>query len=148
MKTVKEGLGFYPKSTYLLLCMGEIYCQLGDAVSAMSSFKDASVLMPQHPLPYLNAARVYQQLNQRVEARRHTEIALTIDPDLAMTRIDLAQHYLHLGRPEEALDCLQTALRLARHVSEIKDVLTAQLVAMVQMDLQKEIDNGITAITI
>jgi Tfp pilus assembly protein PilF len=107
-------------------------------VAALKSFREVSVCDPLHPLPYLNAARVYQQLNQKEEARIHMEIALAVDPTLAMTRVDLAQHHLHLGNSAVALETLEGALDLARHVSEIRDVLTARTVALIQLELESE----------
>jgi hypothetical protein len=45
---------------------------------------------------------------------------------------------MYIGRVEEALSTLNLALNMARHVSEIRDVLTALSVAKIQLELQKE----------
>ena len=55
-----------------------------------------------------------------------------------MTRVDLSQQYLHSGQSAKALVTLNEALRLARHVSEIRDVLTARNVALMQLELESE----------
>jgi Tfp pilus assembly protein PilF len=55
-----------------------------------------------------------------------------------MTRVDLAQQYLHVGQSTLALQTLEEALSLARHVSEIHDVLTARYVAKMQLQLEEE----------
>lgn len=55
-----------------------------------------------------------------------------------MTRVDLAQQYLHTGRTSSALETLETALELAHHVGEIRDVLTAKKIALLQVELQNE----------
>ena len=64
--------------------------------------------------------------------------AIAVDPTLAMTRVDLSQQYLHSGQSAKALTTLNEALHLARHVSEIRDVLTARNVALMQLELERE----------
>jgi tetratricopeptide (TPR) repeat protein len=118
--------------------MGEIQTQIGDAVGALKWFKRAHRIDPFNPLPYVNAGRVYQQLKQNTLGLNHLSLAAAADPNFAMTRVELAQHYLHLGRTEDALRYLDGALELARHVSEIKDVLTGRKVALLQLELKRE----------
>lgn len=99
-------------------------------------FAHASELDPLHPLPYANAARTYQQLNQTQAAERHLQKALALDSSLALIRVDMAQHMSLSGRASEALHLLDEALTLARHVSEIKDVLTARAIISMSLDLE------------
>jgi hypothetical protein len=61
-----------------------------------------------------------------------------MDPALAMSRVDLAQQYLQIGLSSRAMATLDVALGLSRHVSEIRDVLTARTVAKIQSELQEE----------
>ena len=136
MREVQSGLTLYPRSEYLLLCQGEIFCQAGESVAALKLFKKVSEIDPDHPLPYLNAARVYQQLGQQLQSLRHMKLALNADPSFSVARVDLAQHCLHLGHTEAALQTLDSSLRLARHVSEIKEVLTARSIATMQLELE------------
>lgn len=136
MREVHSGLALYPRSEYLLLCQGEIFCQVGEAIGALKLFKKVSEMDPDHPLPYLNAARVYQQLGQQVQSLRHMRFALEADPTFSVARVDLAQHLLHLGHTEAAKQTLDSALSLARHVSEIKEVLTARAIATTQLELE------------
>lgn len=129
----------FPSSIYLLLCLGEVQSQAGDIVAALECFRQASMIDPSHPLPYVNAGRTYQQLNQLHLAEEHLRVALTLDPTLAMTHVDLAQYYMFTGHPN-VLDILENALKLAKHVSEIRDVLTAMQVCRMQLKL---VDMGI-----
>ena len=55
-----------------------------------------------------------------------------------MSKVDLAQYYLHTGDLEMSILTLEDALNLAKHVSEIKDVLTAKIMTVVQIELHKE----------
>jgi tetratricopeptide (TPR) repeat protein len=80
-----------PSYLYLLLCLGEITGLSGDVVQALNLFNQASIMAPLHPLPYTNAARAYQQLQQGAAADRHLAHALQLDPTLAMTWVDMAQ---------------------------------------------------------
>ena len=140
MREIKEALAMYPQSIYSQLCLGEIHCQAGDAITAIQVFSAVTHFDPDNPspIPYLNAARVYQQLNQHEQALIHMKIAYSLDPSLVMTRVDLAQHYLSLGQTSDALSTLQGALNLSRQVSEVKDVLTAREAALLQLELQGE----------
>jgi tetratricopeptide (TPR) repeat protein len=138
LNELREGVESLPHNIYLQMCLGEVLAQVGDAVGALKCFEKASKLDDLHPLPYVNASRTYQQLNQQSQAKRHITTAIGLDPALAMTRVDLSQQYLHAGQSALALQTLRDALFLARHVSEIHDVLTAQSVANMQLQLEKE----------
>lgn len=126
----------YPTSIYLCMCGGELLSQLGDVVTAMNLFKKAHALNPQSPLPFVNAARTYQQLGQISTAQAHLEKAISIDPSLAMSYIDLSQLQLQSGMTDKAVQTLSKALELARHMSEIKDVLMARQIATAQSALE------------
>ncbi len=134
---LEEGLSEHPNSIILLICSGEVQSQAGDMVNALQAFHKANRLDARNPLPFINAARTYQQLGQLSTAMAHLDTAIALDPALSMTRVDLAQNYMQLSRTEDALDMLNTALNLARQVSEIRDVLTARSVATMQLKLEK-----------
>jgi predicted Zn-dependent protease len=74
-------------------------------------------------------------LNQPTTARYHLNRAIRADPALAMTRVDLSQNLMHSGRTQECIVILDEALLLCKHVSEIKDVMTAREVARIQLEL-------------
>ena len=120
------------------MCKGELLSQFGDLVGAMSCFKKASKLDPRSPLPYLNAARTYQQVGQISTSKLHIEKALSIDPNLAMAHIDMSQLLMQSGKNDEAISTLEKALELSRHMSEIKDVLIARKMAEAQVILEEE----------
>ncbi len=138
LRLLREACESHPKSLYLLLCYGEVLGQAGDLVGSLSCFSQAHSLDLRNPLPFVNAARTYQQLNQSATSKQHLTCASVIDPHFALTHIDVAQAALQEGRTEKALSVLQHALSLTRHVSDICDVLTAQTVAQLQMELQAE----------
>lgn len=64
--------------------------------------------------------------------------AISLDENLASTRVDLSQIYLLSGKTKLALDTLELALNMSKHVSEIRDVLTALKIANIQSKLQEE----------
>lgn len=121
----------------LLICSGEVHSQAGDMVNGLQCFRKANRLDKRNPLPFINAARTYQQLGQMTTASAHLDLAIALDPSLAMTRVDIAQNYMQSGRTDEALQMLEVAMSLARQVSEIRDVLTARSVATMQSKLEK-----------
>ena len=141
LRILDRGHARYPNSIYLILCRGEI---LGDVVKAIKCFEEASQIenTQGNPLPYINAARTYQQLSQPCSALSHIAVALQYDSFLPMTYVDLAQIYLNLGRTKDALQGLDYALTIARHCSEIRDVLTARTIANIQLELEEK--EGIT----
>lgn len=132
MYTMEEGLKKYPHSSILLLCAGEIHSQCGDMTKSIKLFHKAHLLDPLHPLPLINASRTYQQLGELQTALQHIETAVQCDPDLAMTRVDYAQLLRQLNRIEDAVAMIEQGYNLARHVSEIKDVLVAKYVTQLQ----------------
>jgi hypothetical protein len=106
---------------------------------------------------FIHAARIYEQLGQHGNALRHLNHAAVLDPTLAMTRVEIAQVNLQLNQkrnssappstsfspPEgvsnsatDSILLLDQAMGLAKHVSEIRDVLTARTVALIQANLE------------
>lgn len=71
MRELEEGVESFPRNLYLRMCYGEVLSQGGDAVGAIDAFRIASSIDPLHPLPYVNASRTYQQLNQPTMAMHH-----------------------------------------------------------------------------
>ena len=118
--------------------LGEIISQTGDAMAALQLYQRVALLDPGNPLPYLNASRIYQQIKLQKEAYTHMQLAIQIDDQLSMTQVDLAQYYLHSGQVQLAMQTLEEAFVSARHVSEIKDVVTARTVAVTRLALQSE----------
>ena len=90
-----------------------------------------------NPLPYINAARTYLQLGQVTSAFKHLKHGLLLDADLPMSHLDLAQLYLQTGNTTMALSTLDEALKLAKHMSEIRDVLVAKRMATAQLQLEQ-----------
>ena len=102
----------------------------------MEAFKKAMRLDARSPLPYINAARTYQQVGQIENAKRHIHRGFDLDPRFAMGHIDLAQLQLQSGQSDCALETLEKALEYSRHRSEIKDVLIAREMALAQLALE------------
>jgi len=104
-----------PGLVYLLLCMGEVLAQCGDLTGSLDCFRRASAMYPSHPLPFVNAARTYQQLNQRGLSSAHVQRAVALDPSFPLPHVDLAQALLYQGKVDACQESLQRALALARH---------------------------------
>lgn len=77
--------------------------QVGDPAGALQSFLKASQLEPGHPMPYLNASRVYQQLNQMQLAKLHMKKALQLDDSLSLTLVDIAQFKIQQNKKQSLL---------------------------------------------
>jgi tetratricopeptide (TPR) repeat protein len=138
LRLLKRACSEAPDSLYLHLSYGEVLGQAGDLVGSLACFHQAHTIDPTHPLPFVNAARTYQQLSQTATAKKHLDRALELDPSFSLTYIDVAQAALQAGETEKALQILDRALVLARHVSDLLDVLTAKRVAELQLCLQQE----------
>jgi tetratricopeptide (TPR) repeat protein len=138
LRLLKDACSEYENATYLLLCYGEVLSQAGDLVGALACFEAAHSQDMLNPLPFVNAGRTYQQLQQPKVSELHLNQALAVDPTFALTQIDVAQSALHKGQTQLALNVLDHALYLSRHVSDICDVLTAKTVATLQDLLEKQ----------
>lgn len=130
-----DGLRHFPSSSSLLLCGGEIVSQAGDMVKGLRHF-DRCAQLPAFaaslPLPFVSAARVYQQLGQLGTAKRHLRRALELDGSLAMTLVDLSQLLRQEKRFADAVRTSDEAMRRAKQVSEIRDVLSTRYLARLQ----------------
>jgi tetratricopeptide (TPR) repeat protein len=135
---MEEALKQYPKSTILLLCSGELHSQCGDMAKSIKQFHQAHSLDRYHPLPFINVSRTYQQLGELHTSKAHLEIALKCDPSLAMTRVDFAQLLRQLGQIEDAVVMINVAYSIAKHVSEIRDVLIAKYITTLQQILKEK----------
>ena len=158
LNILQKGMLTFPDNVSLCVCYGEVLGQAGDPAGSLKSYANASVLEPEHPLPYLNASRVYQQLNQLTLCKKHMAKAFDLDRSLSLTLVDIAQFKLHekrfldQGEPllsappstsslpveletssffdeQSSADILETAVEVSRHVSEVIDVFTARQIA-------------------
>jgi hypothetical protein len=84
-------------------------------------------LYPTHPLPFVNAARTYQQLNQRGLSTAHVQRAVALDPSFPLPHVDLAQALLYQGKVEACQKSLLKALALARHGGSLSLFLSLSL---------------------
>lgn len=146
LNILEEGLHSYPSSLILMLCQGEVHAQCGDMVKAIGLFAKAYSSRPDHPLALVNAGRTYQQLGQFHAAYSHITESLRVDNTFAMSYIDLAQ----LLRQQPSLSkescreisnptvAIEEAIPLAKQVSEIRDVLTARYVTLLQQSLKEK----------
>lgn len=92
----------------------------------------------QLPLPFVSAARVYMQLGQLRTAEQHLSRALQLDPTLAMTLVDRSQLLRQEKRLGEAVHIIEEAMRCAKQVSEIRDVLSTKYLARLQQSLAEK----------
>jgi tetratricopeptide (TPR) repeat protein len=103
LSVLRRGVQKYPRSSSLLVCFGEVLSQVGDPAGALQSYLKASRLEPGHPMPYLNASRVYQQLNQMQLAKLHMKRALQLDDALSLTLVDIAQYKIQQNKKQSLL---------------------------------------------
>jgi Tfp pilus assembly protein PilF len=123
---------------HALLCYGELLSQAGDAIGGILVFQKCAFLDPLNPLAYINTARTFNQMGQSELATQHILHALSLDPSYCMSYVDLAQVYLQQGKTQLALELIDKALSVSRHVSEMRDVLTAQKVAVIQLKMEEK----------
>lgn len=137
LELLREATELHPYCETLHICLGELLAQVGDVPRSMSALRKASTLAPFHPMPYLNAARTLNQLGCKSLAKEHTMRALELDPNLSTSYVDLAQSELADGNSDSGRDYLEKAMSLAHHVSEIRDVLTARTLSVLQLELEE-----------
>lgn len=81
---------------------------------------------------------MYQQLGELNTASYHIQRAMVCDPTLAMTRTDFAQLLRQQGKIDDAVRMVDEAYHLAKHVSEIRDVLIAKYVTQLQQRIKEK----------
>jgi tetratricopeptide (TPR) repeat protein len=95
---LQRGVKRYPENSSLQICLGEVLAQAGNPSGALKAYAAAARAEPGHPMPYLNASKLYQQMNQLDLAREHMRKALRVDSSLAITLVDIAQFKIHESR--------------------------------------------------
>ena len=95
---LQRGARRYPGDASLQICLGEVLGQAGNPAGALKAYSLAAEIEPTHPMPYLNASKLYQQMNQLDLARTHMRKALRVDSSLAITLVDIAQFKIHESR--------------------------------------------------
>jgi tetratricopeptide (TPR) repeat protein len=138
MHILERGLVKYPLTSALLLTTGELHSQCGDMVKALQLYQAVCKLDSRNPLPYLHAARTYMQLSQHSNAIAHIQEAIALDPSFVMGYVDLSRAYRMHGQVQLSLQQHEVAIKLARQVSEIRDVLSAQYLALLQNELERK----------
>lgn len=126
--TVLESLGFYeqaiaayqralafaPNFTFLHLRIGANYRRLGDADSAIESFRQAALINSQlgikDPIPHLAIGRTWLQEGEFITAARNVEAAVSIDPSSAELLGFLGIAYFKARNYENAEDALGCAV--------------------------------------
>eukprot|EP00981_Chlorochromonas_danica_P013166 scaffold5931_cov173-Ochromonas_danica.AAC.4 len=140
VRTLEEGLcrpGLVTSSA-LVLCLGDVHCQCGDMVKAIKLYQAAQVFDPTNPLPFLNASRAYAQLSQRQHSLAHLRAAEEADSSCVLVYVDLARSLRSQGLAEESAQCSRKALGLAKQVSDFREVLAAQYLALLILLLERK----------
>lgn len=133
----------------LRLCLSDALCQCGDVRKALSGYRRAPCVWREQrcPLPLIHSARLFVQIGQTDTARELLRQANIVDPSLSSVWTEMAQLDMQMrlscragqGSIEQlsqAIDrSLEKALRLAKHHSEVLEVLTVRLSADIQLHL-------------
>jgi tetratricopeptide (TPR) repeat protein len=153
---LKRAADRYADNAAVFNCLGEVLGQTGEATGALEAFQKSFRLSPSSPMPFLNAARVYQQLSQSDACETHLKEALRRDNTLVLAYVDCAQLCLQskglrssraavtanisdsataarIVGPRKAQVYLDLALHLCRHISEVADVFASETIALVHM---------------
>ncbi|CAE7465064.1 unnamed protein product, partial [Symbiodinium microadriaticum] len=98
LSVLQRGAKRYPHDASMQICLGEVLGQAGNPAGALKAYALAAEVEPTHPMPYLNASKLYQQMNQLELAKVHMRKALRVDSSLAITLVDIAQFKIHESR--------------------------------------------------
>lgn len=111
LSVLQRGAKRYPDDASLQICLGEVLGQAGNPSGSFKAYACAAHIEPGHPMPYLNASKLYQQMNQLESAKEHMAKALHVDSSLAITLVDIAQYKIHESRRGGAvLETVQDSL--------------------------------------
>jgi tetratricopeptide (TPR) repeat protein len=110
---ITVALEKYEDSWQLWLELGYILSRKQDFVEAAEAFLNATNLQPDEFLPWLNLGHAQRALGDYNGAIEATENAMRVESDqkeLHLAHYNLARYNALMGRTEEAMDFLKTAL--------------------------------------
>jgi tetratricopeptide (TPR) repeat protein len=108
--------------------------EAGDAAGAITQFRKAIELQPDHPFAHYNLGTVLLQQQQYEEAASHLRIALAGDPRNIDARINLGQALTGLERTNEAIEQYSLALAQDPAATDAATNLGALLVTVGRCD--------------
>jgi tetratricopeptide (TPR) repeat protein len=141
-----------PNSSQAHFNLGTAFSANGEPAEAISSQRRALELKPEYPEALYNLGNAYRQTDELETAIRSYRSALELAPDYPGAATNLASSLLRLGRPGEALDASDAALKYhpgdrdalafkAIAASEIGDPDTAaSILSMDRIIIQKDFD--------
>jgi len=118
---IRNALEEYEDSWQLWSQLGHILSRKQEFAEAVDAFMNASNLGPEEFWPWLYLGHAYRELEDLEEAIEATENALRIEigpKELTLANYNLACYHALLGRNEEAMIYLKTALENDDSVKE------------------------------
>lgn len=99
-----------PSSTRPLLHVGLAYEKAGDYMSALSAYKRALELEPEHFMAHYDIGVIYDKFNRYAEAEAALRAAIGINPRYTPAKNNLAAIMMKTGRLREAEEFLRSAI--------------------------------------
>jgi tetratricopeptide (TPR) repeat protein len=109
---LEEAVARHPQDALLHSDLGNMRMATGDRDGAFASWRMASALAPEQPMPWFNLGRNLQLQGESEAAVDALSQALNRAPDLLPAAILLGDALVHLGRFDEAAARYRDALRL------------------------------------
>ncbi|GAC1659297.1 MAG: hypothetical protein NVS4B3_27430 [Gemmatimonadaceae bacterium] len=104
-----KGTQKFPTNAGLLLVYGQTLRSAGQLDMALTAYTRAAALDPKSSLPYLQAARIYQEKNRADSAVVYYNKAIAADPKNAGAYQLLARYQAEQGRSDDIVSTLKAA---------------------------------------
>ena len=122
--------------------MGSLLLDEGDARGALERFLRAEQLNDSTPALHLKLGNTYLKLGNGEAAERSFQKALDLDPDNADACLGLSRGYLRRGRPRDAAEAADAAIRLLFYNPTAFFLLGVALLRMDDVDRAVDALNG------
>ncbi len=154
VKLLRSLTEIQPDSSQAHFNLGTALSAHGELAEAISSQRRALELKPDYPEALYNLGNAYRQSDELENAILNYRIALDLTPDYPGAATNLASTLLRLGRPQDALDASNAALKYypgdrdalafkAIAASEVGDAETAaSILSMDRIIRQKDFDTA------
>ncbi|ORZ39585.1 hypothetical protein BCR44DRAFT_159291 [Catenaria anguillulae PL171] len=146
MGTFKTAMSLFPESGDVYNYYAELLQDQGRFQEASEYYDKAIALAPHQPMAYVNKAMLMFQVYQDPEASdKLLRAALEQDPKCDLVYVQLANFLLPMGKVDEAIECFDKAVALARTLPELVNVLMAKEQVLAQYHVTQVLPPAVIA---
>lgn len=108
----RKILAKVPRHPVALHMLGVVELQRGHTEAAIGLIREATVVQPGLPEPFVNLGNALRLVNKTEEAVQSYRQAIALKPEMILAHSQLAEVLMHLGRYEAAITHLHSAIAI------------------------------------